>query len=82
MGYYATIFQCVGCRQTLNTKQRMYSHGTCPKCGHRGVNAVTIVECIAIAGYFDEPHEAVGKWFRKTWASLVARLKRVKKKGA
>ena len=44
--YYVTVMHCVSCKKQLNDGERMYNHGTCPKCGHRGENAVTIVDCV------------------------------------
>lgn len=48
MARWVTRFECVKCRKALSSNERMYSSGTCPKCGHRGPDAATIVETIAI----------------------------------
>lgn len=39
-----SIDECVNCGEYLTDSEVMYSKGTCPKCGHKGLDAVTIVD--------------------------------------
>lgn len=35
---------CIKCKQELSNREVMYSGGRCPKCGHKGSGAGTIVD--------------------------------------
>ena len=50
-----TLIQCAKCRKSLTEAQRVASH-TCPKCKHRGTNAVSSVDVIFVY-----------RWERSKW---------------
>ena len=43
-GYWRHSIHCVKCDQEMSDSTKMYSSGRCPYCGHKGRNAVTIVD--------------------------------------
>lgn len=54
-----TKIVCVSCRKSLTEAQRT-SGGTCPKCKHRGDNAVDAVEVLFV-------FEIRYPWYQKLW---------------
>lgn len=48
---WLTAWFCVDCKGELSTREKYYSHGRCPRCGHKGDHAETIVETYERAYY-------------------------------
>jgi uncharacterized CHY-type Zn-finger protein len=59
----STLIKCVNCRKRLSEEQRTASH-TCPKCNHRGTNALKTVEVFFVYS-FERP------WYVRWWHRWV-----------
>lgn len=44
-GHWRTRHYCKGCKRPVSHFTMMYSNGTCPSCGYKGEDAVTIMDC-------------------------------------
>lgn len=51
MGKLAIKIVCASCKEQLTDDERIHSHGRCPKCNHRGTNALTTVDVIFVSVY-------------------------------
>ena len=52
---WKNIWRCVKCDNELTFTQVMHSHGRCPKCGHKGDKAGTVVETYESAEQVPNP---------------------------
>ena len=58
-GTWEAHYFCESCAQRLSIRQVLYTYGTCPKCGYRGVEAVTVV-----AHQKRTARRIFGRWWR------------------
>ena len=49
---YTYIWVCTKCNEQLFEHDVFYSNGVCPKCGHLGENAGTVVDSFQEVGYW------------------------------
>lgn len=42
---WVTIYYCTSCNEELTNRERLYSHGTCPFCGHHTESASVDTRC-------------------------------------